>query len=60
MAQDRGITLNSDKIGLPNLHEDSPRDGPEMAPDRGITLNSDKIGLPSLHEDGPKSRDYVK
>ena len=25
MALDRGITLNSDKIGLPSLHEDGPR-----------------------------------
>ena len=25
MALDRGITLNSDKIGLPSLHEDCPR-----------------------------------
>ena len=25
MAQDRAITLNSDKIGPPSLHEDGPR-----------------------------------
>ena len=25
MAQDRAITINRDKIGLPSLHEDGPR-----------------------------------
>ncbi len=28
MAQDRGITLNCDKIGLPSLHGDGPSDSP--------------------------------